>query len=43
MDPHAKRAAAQALLGITLLLFVPLIAVSLLVPLRNARNGSRRR
>jgi hypothetical protein len=43
MDPQAKLAAAQALLGITLLSFLPLLLVTLLAPLRNARDGARGR
>jgi hypothetical protein len=43
MDPQAKLALAQALLGITLLAFVPVVLLTLLVPLRNARDAARRR
>ena len=35
MDPQAKLAAAQALLGIVLLSFLPLTLLTLLRPLRN--------
>jgi hypothetical protein len=42
MDPQAALAAAQALLGITLLAFVPLGLATLLVPLREVRAGTRR-
>lgn len=34
MTPHATLAAAQALLGISLLAFLPLVLVTLLRPLR---------
>jgi len=42
MDPQAKLAAAQALLGITLLAFVPLVLATLMKPLRAARQSTRR-
>lgn len=42
MDPQAKLAAAQVLLGITLLSFVPLVVLTLLAPLREVRSGRRR-
>lgn len=38
MTPHATLAAAQALLGITLLAFVPLVLLTLLRPLRETRR-----
>jgi hypothetical protein len=38
MPPHATLAAAQALLGITLLAFVPLVLATLMRPLRDARR-----
>jgi len=43
MDPQAKLAMAQALLGITLLSFLPVVLVTLLAPLRNARDAGKRR
>jgi len=42
MDPQAKLAAAQALLGIVLLSFVPVVLLTLLAPLRDARQGGKR-
>lgn len=41
MDPHAKLAAAQALLGITLLAFLPILLVTLLNPLRHSTTRRR--
>ena len=38
MTPHPTLAAAQALLGITLLAFLPLVLVTLLRPLREPRR-----
>lgn len=43
MDPQAKLAAAQALLGITLLAFLPLLLATLLKPLRAPSTTTRRR
>lgn len=40
MDPHATLAAAQALLGITLLSFLPLLLATLLHPLRDRSRRS---
>jgi hypothetical protein len=42
MDPQAKLAAAQALLGITLLAFLPILLATLLKPLRNSAPTRRR-
>ena len=38
MTPHATVAAAQAMLGITILAFVPLVLLTLLRPLRETRR-----
>lgn len=38
MTPHATLAAAQVLLGITILAFVPLVLATLVRPLRDARR-----
>jgi len=43
MDPQAKLAAAQALLGIALLAFLPLLLATLLKPLRDTSATTRRR
>ncbi|HEY8516200.1 MAG TPA: hypothetical protein VIS07_11860 [Candidatus Binatia bacterium] len=44
MDLHGKLSAAQVLLGLTLLTFVPLVLTTLLAPLRvRAERKSRRR
>jgi len=40
MTPHATLAAAQALVGISILAFLPLVLVTLLRPLRD-RSGRR--
>jgi len=42
MDPQARIAAAQALLGIMVLAFVPLVLATLLKPIRDARQSTRR-
>jgi hypothetical protein len=41
MEPHTTLAAAQTLLGITLLAFLPLVVATLVRPLRDARGGRR--
>lgn len=43
MDPQAQLAGAQALLGIMLLSFVPVVLLTLLTPLRNALDAAKRR
>jgi len=43
MDPHTRLAAAQALLGITLLLFVPVVLMTVLAPLRSSSGNAGRR